>query len=160
MTRVGETALLPELEKLQEWLREPDHRGVFGNGEILDWINRRPTHIIPKALAALSPCLDGAEPVTTTTDILREWFGGERYARDHEYLDANFGKQAGQVVDYLALRASLARKPVAWRGVVDGRTAFLCRTRDEIDRLASDYNATIEPIFASPPLPDTEEKRA
>ncbi|WP_181175429.1 hypothetical protein [Mesorhizobium sp. B1-1-4] len=64
------------------------------------------------------------------------------------------------------LRASLARKntgeaePVAWRGVVDGRTAFLCRTRDEIDRLASDYKATIEPLFASPPLPDTEEKRA
>ncbi|MER9471022.1 hypothetical protein [Mesorhizobium sp. M0520] len=39
---------------------------------------------------------------------------------------------------------------VAWRGVVEGRTAFLCRTKDEIDRLASDYNATIEPLFAHP----------
>ena len=39
-------------------------------------------------------------------DILREWFGGDRYARDYEYLDANFGKQAKQVSTYLAGRAS------------------------------------------------------
>lgn len=44
-------------------------------------------------------------------------------------------------------------EPVAWRGVVDGRTAFLCRTKDEIDRLSSDYSATIEPLFAHPPKP-------
>lgn len=37
----------------------------------------------------------------TSIDILREWFGGERYARDHEYLDANYGRQAQQVVDWL-----------------------------------------------------------
>jgi hypothetical protein len=33
--------------------------------------------------------------------ILREWFGGDRYARDYEYLDANYGKQAQQVADWL-----------------------------------------------------------
>lgn len=38
----------------------------------------------------------------TSSSILREWFGADRYARDHEYLDANFGKQAQQVVDWLA----------------------------------------------------------
>ncbi|MER9814254.1 hypothetical protein [Mesorhizobium sp. M0129] len=41
-----------------------------------------------------------------------------------------------------------AAGPVAWRGVVDGRTAFLCRTNEEVERLAADYNATIEPLFA------------
>lgn len=39
---------------------------------------------------------------------------------------------------------------VAWRGVVDGRTAFLCRTNDEVARLAADYDAVIEPLFAHP----------
>lgn len=38
----------------------------------------------------------------TSSSILREWFGADRYARDHEYLDANFGKQAQQVADMLA----------------------------------------------------------
>jgi hypothetical protein len=41
----------------------------------------------------------------TSIDILREWFGGERYARDYEYLDANYGRQAQQVVDWLATTA-------------------------------------------------------
>jgi hypothetical protein len=39
---------------------------------------------------------------------------------------------------------------VAWRGVVDGRTAFLCRTNDEVARLAADYDAVIEPLFTHP----------
>ncbi|MER8604807.1 hypothetical protein NKH48_13735 [Mesorhizobium sp. M1233] len=43
-----------------------------------------------------------------------------------------------------------AAEAVAWRGIVEGRTAFLCRTRDEIARLASDYNATIEPLGVLP----------
>jgi hypothetical protein len=63
------------------------------------------------------------------------------------------------ITAYLAAALTpLKGAPVAWRGVVDGRTAFLCRTRDEIDRLASDYNAVIEPLFASQPLAETEEK--
>lgn len=46
-------ALAQELEALQDWLREPDHAETFGTDEILLWINRRPTHIIPKVIAAL-----------------------------------------------------------------------------------------------------------
>ncbi|MER8967685.1 hypothetical protein NKI25_18520 [Mesorhizobium sp. M0808] len=58
-----------------------------------------------------------------------------------------------------ALPVGDAAEAVAWRGVVEGRTAFLCRTKDEIDRLASDYNATIEPLFAHP-LPNAMREAA
>lgn len=47
--------------------------------------------------------LEAIKPV----EIIREWFGGERYARDYEYLDANFGKQAKHVADFLNLRLRL-----------------------------------------------------
>ncbi|TPM39331.1 hypothetical protein FJ951_26850 [Mesorhizobium sp. B2-2-3] len=110
------------------------------------------TAAIAAYLAALSPCLDGAGAEGLLTKL---WFIAGK-------LDPAVREDIASII--VALRASLARKntgeatPVAWRGVIDGRTAFLCRTRDEIDRLASDYNATIEPLFASPPLPDTEEK--
>ncbi|MBZ9888082.1 hypothetical protein LB559_09035 [Mesorhizobium sp. BR1-1-3] len=59
------------------------------------------------AIDAIRAWCDEQEAVTAT-DILREWFGGDRYARDHEYLDANYGKQARQVANYLALRAALS----------------------------------------------------
>lgn len=76
----------------------------------------------------------------------------------HSTLDA--AKAAAQA-DYEArIRSALispvapeGSEPVAWRGVVDGRTAFLCRTDDEIKRLASDYNAIIEPLYAAPATP-------
>lgn len=38
--------------------------------------------------------------------ILREWFGAERYARDYEYLDANYGKQAKRVANFLNARTA------------------------------------------------------
>lgn len=56
------------------------------------------------------------QSAVTATDILREWFGGERYARDYEYLDANFGEQAARVVDYLSTTSpvqAVAPEPVA-----------------------------------------------
>jgi hypothetical protein len=52
------------------------------------------------ALAAPLPAPREGEQITRTV-ILREWFGGDRYARDHEYLDTNFGVQADRVVSYL-----------------------------------------------------------
>lgn len=56
-----------------------------------------------------------AAGAATPTDILREWFGGERYARDHEYLDASYGKRAQQVVNWLASTPASS--------AVDGRAA-------------------------------------
>lgn len=40
-------------------------------------------------------------------DILREWFGGERYARDYEYLDKNYAEQARRVEAFLNSRTAL-----------------------------------------------------
>ena len=50
--------------------------------------------------AALRSGASTACKVINRTDLLREWFGGERYARDYEYLDANYGAQADRVVAY------------------------------------------------------------
>jgi NTP pyrophosphatase (non-canonical NTP hydrolase) len=44
----------------------------------------------------------------TRDEIIREWVGGERYARDYEYCDANFGAQADRI---LALFAAYTPKP-------------------------------------------------
>lgn len=54
------------------------------------------------------------EALVSSKRILREWFGGERYARDYEYLDANFGKQARQVADWVNRAAlSVTSQPLA-----------------------------------------------
>lgn len=56
--------------------------------------------------AAEAPPADASGEVErkaiTWVDVLREWFGGERYARDYEYLDANYRKNAERVADYSA----------------------------------------------------------
>ncbi|AZO48086.1 hypothetical protein [Mesorhizobium sp. M4B.F.Ca.ET.058.02.1.1] len=49
---VGETADL--IERLQDWMREPDFSDEFSVEDITDWINRRPTHIAPKLAARLT----------------------------------------------------------------------------------------------------------
>lgn len=54
MTTTPEAAV-ERLRALQDWLREPDHADTFGHIEILDWINRRPTHIVSQVLAVLAP---------------------------------------------------------------------------------------------------------
>lgn len=55
-----------------------------------------------RRLAALSAPPAGVVKPLSKIDVLREWFGGDRYARDYEYIDANFGRQAQQVADYSA----------------------------------------------------------
>ena len=40
-----------ELQRLQDFLREPDHAENFGTDQLIEWINRRPTHIIPRILS-------------------------------------------------------------------------------------------------------------
>ena len=46
--------MIAKLEQLQEWLREPDHSDEFSLEDVIAWINRRPTHIIPSVIANLS----------------------------------------------------------------------------------------------------------
>ncbi|CAH2399098.1 hypothetical protein MES4922_210087 [Mesorhizobium ventifaucium] len=65
-----------------------------------------------------TPLLAMEAEAVTRTDILREWFGGDRYGRDYEYLDANFGTQADRVVAYLAARTS-PPKPQIDKGIVE-----------------------------------------
>ena len=68
-----------------------------------------------------TPRVIEGEPVAVTkTDILREWFGGERYARDYEYIDANFGKEASRVA------ALYPTAPDLW-----GELERVTRERDE-----------------------------
>jgi len=50
--------------------------------------------------------IDGRGEAVTKADILREWFGGDRYARDYEYLDANFGNQADRIVAFITARTT------------------------------------------------------
>lgn len=45
-------------------------------------------------------------------EVLREWFGAERYARDYEFLDANYRKEAEAVARY-AESTHRAREPAA-----------------------------------------------
>lgn len=55
---------------------------------------------ILSALATPEAGTSEREPVARA-DILREWFGGKRYARDYEYLDASYGAAADRVLAYL-----------------------------------------------------------
>lgn len=50
-----------QLQTIQDWLREPDHAEHFGTSQLVEWINRRPTHIVPAVLASLAshPCQSG-----------------------------------------------------------------------------------------------------
>jgi hypothetical protein len=53
-----------------------------------------------EAALSLAPQVKVKPP--SKIDVLREWFGGDRYARDYEYIDANFSEQAQRVADYTA----------------------------------------------------------
>lgn len=61
-----------------------------------------PLYVAP---ASAPSCCEGV----TSTDILREWFGGDRYARDYEYLDTSFREQAECVARWLRARAQPCR---------------------------------------------------
>ena len=53
--------LLLDLDKLQAWLREPDWAETFGTREITDWLNNRPTAVLPSAIGKISVLLDRIE---------------------------------------------------------------------------------------------------
>jgi hypothetical protein len=71
-------------------------------------------------------------------DVLREWFGGDRYARDYEYIDANFSEQAQRVADYTAgimsaldapqVKEAPAPSPVAGEHVDYPKILYVCET--------------------------------
>jgi hypothetical protein len=69
----------------------------------------------------------------TSIDILREWFGGERYAGDHEYLDGNYGKQAQQVVDWLTAQS-------------EGRLEVLARRHEKALQIGAKMREALEHI--------------
>lgn len=78
----------------------------------------------------------------TRIDILREWFGGERYARDYEYLDANYSEQATRVVAYLSTISpvqAVAPEPVAqWHpGVMRALSEKTIQTSDTTKGLSA-----------------------
>ncbi len=62
----------------------------------------KPKHS-PLPVASSPAAADAGEPAKAlrASDILREWFGGDRYARDYEYLDQWFGGQAERVAAYI-----------------------------------------------------------
>lgn len=91
-------------------------------------------------------------------DILREWFGGERYARDYEYLDANFGAQAQSVVDYLVRLSTPPAAPVsgeAWCRAFDAWIkASRHGTKEDADKAAV---AALSAALSASPEPGDEQ---
>lgn len=45
--------IVEQIESAQEWMRKPDWAETFSFGDIVDWINDRPTHILPAAAAEI-----------------------------------------------------------------------------------------------------------
>jgi hypothetical protein len=74
----------------------------------------------------------GARAITAT-DILREWFGGDRYARDYEYLDANYGPQATRVATYVAKTALSHPEPVAEEAVTRMSIAEAAKALEHVE---------------------------
>jgi hypothetical protein len=75
---------------------------------------------IRRALTATGESKTESSPEVTEAmhaiDVLREWFGGDRYARDYEYINANYMEQARKVAAFAAL--SVGRE-----GAAQGRDA-------------------------------------
>jgi hypothetical protein len=105
-----------QLNELQDWLREPDHAEHFGQREIIDWLNRRPTHVVPKAIHALRIAHQAAgeverlrDALKVADDAIREMFryfdGGETRGSYDGKPERNQLRMAGQVT-----RAALAIK--------------------------------------------------
>ena len=94
-------ALAQELEALSCAIMNNDPSESIADNGMTVWHGIRHTaaYLFPRLCAALRE-----QKEISWIDILREWFGGERYARDYEYLDANYGAQAKRVADYLNTR--------------------------------------------------------
>jgi hypothetical protein len=77
--------------------------------------NRKATAAAPALRAALKhtptpPASDAAVPARPVMrmEVIREWVGGERYARDYEYCDATFKDQADRVLALFAAAPKVA----------------------------------------------------
>ena len=84
-------------DRLRRLAKRREDEGIYTDASLcseaaaaIEFLNSSPTAQTGEAVAI------------TRTDILREWFGGDRYARDYEYLNVNFGAQADRVVAFLS----------------------------------------------------------
>jgi len=94
-------------------------------------------------LASLTPRANGRE--ITRTDILREWFGGERYARDYEYLDASFGHRADAI---LALRPTppVEGEKLGYRSMGSGGRCDWTQLREAVSESTCGYRDNARPF--------------
>ena len=88
---------------------------------------------------------------TTKIDVLREWFGGERYARDYEFIDASFGAQAEAVARFCArveaaVRAAALEEAMECANMYDGPVAR--SIADDIENLSPSAAAEITALRA------------
>lgn len=123
-----------QLQTLQDWLREPDHAEHFGTSQLVEWINRRPTHIVPAVLASLAasslhdmqitpelshPCKSGEGAGEAFLDQLRR-VNLARYEAWVEGADAGIMFDAlelgGEVGELLNVVKKLEREERGWRG--------------------------------------------
>ncbi|TPK14120.1 hypothetical protein [Mesorhizobium sp. B2-5-11] len=156
MTRVGET-LADELKRLIGEYQDDD-AGESTKAEAWNLIADFTVENSAVILRALSPCLDGAGARSP-----RDWYVWLRDQTDDS------GNIPSDRLAHIArfLRASLARKntgevePVAWRRMNKQMTQSTAVT--DVKSFADQWAKAgdiVEPLFASPPLPDTEENRS
>lgn len=85
-----------------------DYLGIGSDASLEPYADRRRDQVaklIQKRVSIATTTDERAVEALTWIDVLREWFDGDRYARDYEYLDANFGEQAKRVAAYIAALA-------------------------------------------------------
>lgn len=91
----------------------------------------------------------------TRTDVLREWFGGKRYARDYEYLDAQFGQAADRIISFLSARAEASAavkvkaeniEEQAWR--CDEWPEWLHKVVEQTNEIADKWDMSSEQAHA------------
>jgi len=91
-------------------------RGTDRQERMLDGLEKLAKELDPRIRAARDdlrttpPASDAAVPARPVMrmEVIREWVGGERYARDYEYCDATFKDQADRVLALFAAAPKVA----------------------------------------------------
>ncbi|WP_453978604.1 hypothetical protein [Brevundimonas sp. Marseille-Q4549] len=58
------TTPLDKLEAVYDWLREPDHGDTFNKNDLVEWLNRRPSGLLMKAIGELRQSTRAAAPAS------------------------------------------------------------------------------------------------
>lgn len=128
-----------------------------------DIVAVQPLGPLPASPAPAAGGLEAAQVTSADVTIaLREWFGGERYARDYEYLNTQLGPHMKAMLeavlrDRCERAATPAVKPVAWL-VVSGQGRRSIIDAQKYDAESDDFwispaakaAATITPLYAHP----------